>query len=120
MNPQLRFQLSEDEQALMACVDTFEQSAADTEPDLRKHVEKVPQKLQSVALVELVRVDFERRWKRGQLRRIASYLGEYPEIRESGALLDLLVSEFELRRPRWRKTRRGRVPADRAELHATD
>jgi predicted Ser/Thr protein kinase len=113
MSPRLSFQLGEDEQAVMACVDTFEQSARETEADLRKYLGTVPEKLRSIALAELVRVDFERRWKVGELRRIVQYLDEYPELRKSGALAELLQAEFDFRR------RAGQNP-DVAEYRAIE
>jgi hypothetical protein len=113
MGPRPTFQLSDDQQAVMACVDSFEQTAGDTEADLRKYLGTVPEKFRSVALVELVRVDFERRWKKGQLRKIVEYLREYPEIRESGAFSELLQAEFDFRR------RAGDTP-DVAEYRAIE
>jgi hypothetical protein len=60
------FELNAQAQAVMACVDAFEQSSADEAGDLRNFLASAPHEYRPTALAELIRVDFERRWKRGQ------------------------------------------------------
>ncbi|HEX3998658.1 MAG TPA: serine/threonine-protein kinase [Pirellulales bacterium] len=92
------FQLNAESKVVMACVDAFEQSAADKKHDLREFLAGVPEEYRPSALLELVRVDFERCWKRGNRRPIAQYLEEYPELRTSeNSVLQLLHAEFEFR-----------------------
>jgi predicted Ser/Thr protein kinase len=113
MGARAGFQLSDDERAVMECVDTFEQSAGETEADLRSYLRQLPAGLHAMALAELVHVDFERRWKRGMPHRVAEYLREYPEIRDSATFSDLLQKEFDFRK------RAGQKP-DVAEYRRLD
>ena len=52
-------------------------------------------------LVELVRIDIERRWERGTPKRVEEYLEEYPELLGTDSLAALAFEEY-----------RGRVRAN--------
>ena len=98
MNQPLALQLNPESQAVMACVDAFEHSQNEGDSDLRSFLGSVPQEYRQSALAELIRVDYERHWKRGQLRPMAEYLQEYPELCDSeDTVLKLLHEEFEFR-----------------------
>jgi predicted Ser/Thr protein kinase len=66
--------------------------------------------LRRVALVEMVKIDLERRWQRGQPARLEGYLKALPELGPPDSLpADLLLAEYEARRG-------CGVPVDLAEL----
>jgi len=95
----LHFELSGQEQAIIQCVDAFEHSDGAPEADLRSFLSDLPEEFRSAALVELVRVDLERQWKKGDRRGLKKYLETYPELRDSQTtLIDLLQDEYDLRR----------------------
>jgi hypothetical protein len=55
----------------------------------------------AAALPELVHVDLERRFKRGESVRVEEYLGRFPELAsDRTAVLDLIAAEYRLRRRR--------------------
>ena len=80
-------------------VDAYESDSADGKfPDLRVYAERVDPAVRGAVLVELIKVDLERRWGAGQKRKIEDYLGEFPELAESNAALEELVrQEFQVR-----------------------
>ncbi len=91
-------ELDPESQAVIACVDAFEQSPNDGPTDLRLFLDAAPQEYRLSALTELIRVDFERQWKRGQSRSMMQYLNDYPEVWGSEAcVLKLLRDEFDFR-----------------------
>src|SRR5262249_53751687 len=50
-------------------------------------------------LVEMVKIDLERRWQRGRGRRVEDYLRESPELGTAQTVpADLLQAEYEVRR----------------------
>jgi predicted Ser/Thr protein kinase len=50
------------------------------------------------ALVEMIKIDLERRWRRGQRANVEAYLKAHPELGESDRVLaDLLLAEYEAR-----------------------
>lgn len=99
MSQQLRFAISPNSEAIMACVAALERSDPAQDNDLRQYLSDMPETLRPAALAELVMVDFERRWKRGERRTINQYLEDYPTLREAeDTVVELLRAEFELRR----------------------
>jgi predicted Ser/Thr protein kinase len=96
MADKLTFRIDPDTQAIYACIDTFEQADEETQNDLMRFVRDVPAQLRHAALVELVKVDFERRWKRGERRGVKDYLADYVDLSTSEASLhELLQVEFD-------------------------
>ena len=70
-------------------------------PTIDEYVVRLPDVQRHSLLIQLVRVDLERRWQGGDTVRIESYLERYPELhRDSGELLPLIVAEFDLHRRR--------------------
>ncbi len=58
-----------------------------------------PAKIRRAALIELVGIDMEYRWRKGdRLKRLAEYCAEYPELLEDPLPAELLYEEFRLRR----------------------
>ena len=95
----LNFELSGQQQAIIQCVDAFENSDVAGDVDLRSFLRDLPQEYHNAALLELVRVDLERQWRKGEPRRFTEYLDTYPELRASQTtIVDLLQDEYELRR----------------------
>jgi serine/threonine protein kinase len=71
------------------------------EDRLRAWVRRLPseKKLRRAALIELVKIDLERRWQQGKKPRLESYLKALPELGTPDALpIDLLLAEYEARR----------------------
>ena len=98
MDSQPTFQLTAQSQNIMACVDAYEHYAGRDPIDLRQFLADVPAEFHHTALVELVRVDFERRFRHGKRQSMGHYLNQYPELCDSEAsVLKLLHEEFEFR-----------------------
>lgn len=98
MSGALRFAVSPNSQAIMACVAALEQSDPAQNADLRQYLRDMPDALRPAALAELVMVDFERRWKLGERRTIRRYLQDYPTLCDAeDTVVELLRAEFELR-----------------------
>ena len=94
-----QFKLSEESQAVADCVDAFERAYEHAQPDLRRFVHSVLPEHQTAALVELVKVDLEHRWERGEHRRVEQYLDEFDELKgPSVPRLELLQEEYLIRR----------------------
>jgi predicted Ser/Thr protein kinase len=56
------------------------------------------QKLRRAALIEVVKIDLERRWQHGKKSKLESYLKALPELGTTEALpFDLLLAEYEAR-----------------------
>src|SRR6516162_9803630 len=54
--------------------------------------------LRRCALVEMAKIDLERRWRAGRPRAVADYLAEYPELGDAAsAPPDLVLAELEAR-----------------------
>jgi predicted Ser/Thr protein kinase len=83
--------------AVADCVDAYESQAGEHFPDLRPFAERVPPDYRRAALAELVKVDLERRYTRGQGRRIEDYLREYPELSAGGSVEELVQQEYLVR-----------------------
>jgi Protein kinase domain len=80
----VKFDLSWDERALVAWAQ-------------RLHPRGDP--LRWPILVEMVKIDLERRWQRGQRARLEAYLKALPELGAAGRLpADLILAEYEARR----------------------
>lgn len=68
-------------------------------PPLADFVPADPPTLRRLVLSELIKVDLEYRWSRGQPRRIEEYLAEFPDLAgPSGVPCDLIFEEFQVRR----------------------
>jgi serine/threonine protein kinase len=82
-----------------AYVDQFESAWAQGPPgEIESFLPPVGDEFRNRVLLELVRVDLERRWDQGDDTSIDVYLEEYPELRTDRASLgDLAYEEYRLR-----------------------
>ena len=73
---------------------------AEQPPELGEHLPAGPPPLRRLALVELIKVDLEYRWKRPAWRAtLETYLAWFPELAEGEGLpCDLIYEEFHIRR----------------------
>ncbi|HVC98321.1 MAG TPA: serine/threonine-protein kinase [Pirellulales bacterium] len=87
---------------LAQCLEVFAAAwdHADEPPELGAYLPVSPPSLRWLALVELVKVDLERRWARGEWRwRLEQYAAAFPELSADGALPhDLIYEEIHVRR----------------------
>jgi Protein kinase domain len=84
--------------AVAKCVDAYETESGSGFPDLRSFADRAVPEFRSAALVELVKVDLERRWNAGQRRAVEDYLRDYPELSASSdGLADIVQQEFLMR-----------------------
>jgi eukaryotic-like serine/threonine-protein kinase len=68
-------------------------------PQISEYLPAEPLSLRRMTLVELTKYDLERRWQRGDHRRIEDYLIELPELcGREGPPADLLYEEYHCRR----------------------
>ncbi|HEX4147694.1 MAG TPA: serine/threonine-protein kinase, partial [Pirellulales bacterium] len=69
-------------------------------PTIRPHVDTVSPDMRRLALVELVKIDLERRWPRREWREwLEQYAAEYPELAgDDGLPADLIYEEFHVRK----------------------
>src|SRR5262245_2554024 len=99
IHPKVRELSSQDRLALEAWLTAFEEGW--DEQRLAPHVGSLPppgHPLRLPALVELIKVDLELNWQRGNRRRLADYLRLYPELGPAESLPpDLLLAEQEVR-----------------------
>jgi serine/threonine protein kinase len=65
---------------IAACVDAYEAACGDGFPNLRDFVLELHGEERRAALLELVKVDLERRATRGEARTLEDYRAEYPEL----------------------------------------
>src|SRR5688572_4165548 len=65
-------------------------------PRLADHVPEGPRVVRKLALLEMIKVDLEYRWKAGQGRLIEDYAHEFPELVDAGAPCDLIYEEFHI------------------------
>src|SRR5262245_46801227 len=81
-------------------LERFEQAWQDHPPaDLDAHLPPPGDPGRKGALIDLVHIDLEYRWKAGTGRPVEDYLQRYPELRDDApVVLDLVTSEYELRR----------------------
>ena len=55
-------------------------------------------RLRRLALIEMVKVDLERRWAKGEKRNIEAYLQEYPELRSNAdSFAEIVQQEYFIR-----------------------
>jgi hypothetical protein len=89
-------------QQLVQCLEAFAAAwdNADQPPELREYLPASPASLRWLALIELVKVDIERRWARSEWRwRLEQYAAEFPELSADGVLPDdLIYEEIHVRR----------------------
>ena len=89
-------------QQLAQCLEAFAAAweNAGEPPELRSYLPASPASLRWLALVELVKVDLERRWARSEWRwRVEQYAAEFPELSAGGDLPDdLIYEEIHVRR----------------------
>jgi predicted Ser/Thr protein kinase len=107
--------------AIADCVDAYEAESGVDYPDLRRFVDRAEPEYRRVALLELINVEMERRWKNHQPRPVESYVAEYSELTDdSSAIGGLYQAEFELRKrlgePVTEDEYRGRFSSFRAPL----
>ncbi len=88
MNSPIKQLLPEQWWRIAACVDAYEAACGEGFPDLRGFVGELPVEERPAALLELIKVDLERRLLHGETRQIEDYLAEYPELSP-----DLLASQ---------------------------
>ena len=105
------------------CVDAYEAQTSLDYPDLHSFLETVEPEHRRLAMIELVNVEMERRWKNNQGRPVEDYLKEFPELADSETVLALYQAEFALRK-RFGETPseaefRTRFPAFRAPISGT-
>ena len=81
------------------CVDAYEAQTSLDYPDLRSFLETVEPEHRRPAMIELINVEMERRWKNHQGRPVEDYLKEFPDIADdSETVLALYQAEFALRK----------------------
>lgn len=83
-------------------LDRFAQAwdAPGAHPDLRNFLPESPPILRRLALIELIKLDLERRWPNAALRKpLEQYREEFPELVASGELpTDLVYEELQIRK----------------------
>jgi hypothetical protein len=92
---------TDDWERLQEILDRFEKAwtnvGSEDAIDLKAYLPPVEDPLRSVALQELIKVELEIRWRRGQTVRIESYLSEFPELQVVGTLPPLIYEEYRVR-----------------------
>jgi hypothetical protein len=79
-------------------VDRYEDAVGDQLPDVARLLEGVSASNRIAAMVELLQVDQEHRWKRRQGKTVEEYVAEYPELlTHRDAVRELARSECRLR-----------------------
>ncbi len=87
--------VSEQWKAVADCVDDVEAAWASGPPDLRQYVDRVAPEFRPEAMLEVVKVDMELRWKSGDTKSVERYLDEHPELAGlPGQPIDLARFEF--------------------------
>ncbi len=86
--------------ALAAIVERFlERWEADPSPPaLAVFLPPGPPALRRLVLVELVKIDLDYRWQRGQPRIVEEYLAEFPELAQPRIPCDLIYEEYHIRK----------------------
>ncbi len=83
-------------------LDQFAQAwdASDSPPELRAFLPGAPPELRRLALVELIKLDLERRWTNAAWRKpLEQYLEDFPELGAAGELpADLVYEELQIRK----------------------
>src|SRR5262245_19259354 len=84
--------------AIADCVDAYETGSRDGFPELRQFASRTDPAFRGAALAELVKVDLERRWAKGEKRNIEAYLQEYPELRSNAdSFAEIVQQEYFIR-----------------------
>jgi predicted Ser/Thr protein kinase len=84
--------------AIAECVDAYETGSRDGFPELRQFASRAEPTFRGAALAELVKVDLERRWTKGEKRNIEAYLQEYPELRQDAdSFAEIVQQEYFIR-----------------------
>jgi tRNA A-37 threonylcarbamoyl transferase component Bud32 len=65
---------------IAAVVDRYEDAVGQKLPDVRELLGGVSESNRAVALVELLQVEQEHRWRRGEGKTVEEYVAEYPEL----------------------------------------
>lgn len=77
---------------------SFEEAAAGQElPDLERFIPPPGDPARAEAICELVRVELEMRWSRGQRPKLDEYLERYPELTADDALAAVAFEEYRQR-----------------------
>jgi len=77
-------------------VDAYEMGSRDELPGLLRYVESAPSQHRLAALVELVKVDCERRWSQNQPKLVEDYVSEFPELTQA-SVAELVHQECHVR-----------------------
>jgi len=99
LNPRLAELSDDDRQVLESWLVEFDQGW--DEGLLANRIDQIPpgSSWRLPALVEMVKIDLERQWRRGRQISLESYLGEFPELGSPGDVsVDLIQAEYEVRR----------------------
>ncbi len=91
-------QLSDDSSDLEAALEAFSSAwdESDTPPEIGEYTDSVAPELRGELLVELVKLDLERRWQGGLRRLIEDYLQDYPQLRDHLSP-ELILEEHHIR-----------------------
>ena len=92
------FQLDPKWAAVAECVDAFEEASSGAVAEIDPFLTRVQEEYRLSALAEIIKVDQELRWRRGDRRRVAEYLEAHPGLTENRELFcGVLLAEYELR-----------------------
>jgi hypothetical protein len=84
--------------AIADCVDAYELGSRDGFPELRQFASRSEPAFRGAALAELVKVDLERRWAKGEKRNVEAYLQDYPELRSNtDSFAEIVQQEYLIR-----------------------
>ncbi len=84
--------------AVADCVDAYETRRDSGFPDLRSFVERLAPADRLNGLAELVKIELELRWRKGDHKHVEDFLREYPELKDpSVSLEELAVQESTVR-----------------------
>lgn len=92
--------LSEQVEALVQAWEEVEKSGSQQLPDLGQFLPPGPHALRRLALIELIKVDLEYRWKSQQWHQtLERYLEQFPDLAQAGHVpSDLIYEEYHIRR----------------------
>ncbi len=79
--------------SIAECADAYESSCGDGFPDLREFAGRLPPTDRAAALSELVKIEMERRWRKGESKKVEDYLRDYPELNQPASLEELVAQE---------------------------
>lgn len=120
-NPAQELHISDAWYETAQVVDRYEDEANGNLPDLSVLMKDVSQANRSAVLLELIQVDMEYRWKRGDVKTVQDYLQEFPELHdEPDSLVELFRSELDQARrsgnPQWQE----KIRRQHTELAASE